>query len=159
MKRFAAFALAAAFIAAAYAQVTGKDAWIRATAPQQKTAAAYMQISSARDARLLEARSPVAATLEMHETRIEGGMSRMRPVKSLELPAGKTVTLAPGGLHLMLMGLKEPIQEGQSVPLTLVVEGKDGKRESVEVKAAVRRLTGHGGAAHGDHAGHGHGGH
>ena len=150
MRRLVAFAVAASFFGPAYAQVTVKDAWIRATAPQQKTAAAYMQITSARDARLVEVRSPVAATLEVHETRVENNVSKMRPVTSFALPAGKTVELAPGGHHLMLVGIKEPIKEGQSVPLTLVVEGKDGKRESVEVKAAVRSLT-----AHGD----GHGGH
>jgi copper(I)-binding protein len=62
----------------------------------------------------------------------------MRAVPGIELPAGKTVELKPGGLHVMLMDLKQPLAAGDSVALTLVVEGKDKKREVVEVKAAVR---------------------
>jgi copper(I)-binding protein len=61
-------------------------------------------------------------------------------VPALELPAGKAVELKPGGYHLMLMDLKATLKAGDTVPLTLVVEGKDGKRETLEVKAPVRAL-------------------
>ena len=150
MKRIAAIALLfASLLGPAHAQVTVKDAWVRATAPQQKVAGAYLQLTSAADARLVEARSPVAGVVEMHTTREENGMMKMRPIASVALPAGKTVEFKPGGYHFMLMDLKGPIKEGQSVTLTLVVEGKDGKRENVEVKAAVRPLTAHGGGRHG----------
>jgi periplasmic copper chaperone A len=149
MKHIAAIVLLASFFASAHAQVTVKEAWVRATAPQQKVASAYLQLTSAADARLVEARSPVAGAVELHESRTENGMMKMRPIASVALPAGKTVELEPGGYHFMLMELKGPIKEGQSVPLTLVVESKDGKRENVEVKAAVRPLTAHGGGHHG----------
>ena len=149
MKHIAAIVLLASFVASAHAQVTVKEAWVRATAPQQKVASAYLQLTSAADARLVEARSSVAGAVEMHESRTENGMMKMRPIASVALPAGKTVEFKPGGYHFMLMDLKGPIKEGQSVPLTLVVESKDGKRENVEVKAAVRPLTAHGGGHNG----------
>ncbi len=77
---------------------------------------------------------------------MDGHGMKMRAVSSLELPAGKAVDLKPGGLHVMLMDLKQQMKAGDSVPLTLVIEGKDGKRETVEVKAQVKAL---GGADHG----------
>ena len=72
---------------------------------------------------------------------------KMRAVPGLELPAGKPVDLKPGGYHVMLMDLKQPLKAGDTVPLTLVVEGKDKKRQTVEVKATVRELGAASGAA------------
>jgi VCBS repeat-containing protein len=68
----------------------------------------------------------------------------------LDLPAGKAVELKPGGYHLMLMDLKQQLRAGESVPLTLLVEGKDGKRETVAVQAVVKALgdPGHGAKKH-----------
>ena len=148
MKRIVLIALLL-FLSPAYAQVTVKDAWVRATAPQQQVAAAYLQISSVEDLRLVAARSPIAGAVEIHETRMENNMTKMRPVASVALPAGKVVEFKPGGNHIMLIGLKGPVKEEESVPLTLVVEGRDGKRQNVEVKAMVRPLTAHGGGHHG----------
>jgi copper(I)-binding protein len=78
---------------------------------------------------------------------------RMRQIPALELPAGKTVELKPGGYHVMLLDLKQQVKEGDTVPLTLVFEGKDGTRETVEVKAPVRALNASAqpAAGHGDH--------
>ena len=137
--------------ASAFAQVQVKDPWVRATVPQQKVSGAFMQLSSSRDARLVEARSPVAGAVEIHEMAMDkGGVMRMRPVPGVNLPAGRMVELKPGGYHMMLMDLKRQLKEGDSVPLTLVVEGLDKKRETLEVKAMVRPLNT---AAHG-HPGH-----
>jgi copper(I)-binding protein len=72
---------------------------------------------------------------------MEKDVMKMRAIKGLDLPAGKTVELKPGGYHVMLMDLKEQMKEGATVPVTLVVEGKDRKRSTVEIKAAVRPLT------------------
>lgn len=139
-----AFAL---YLGPAHAQVTVSQAWVRATVPQQKATGAFMRLTSRSDARLVAARSPVAGVVEVHETTMTNDVMRMRPVEAVELPAGKTVELEPGGYHIMLMDLRRPLTEGESVVLTLVVENKDGKRENVEVKARVRPLTegGHGG--------------
>ena len=71
----------------------------------------------------------------------QDNVMKMRQVPAVELPAGKTVELKPGGYHVMLMDLKQQVKEGDTVPLTLVIEGPDGKRESVEVKAPVRALN------------------
>jgi copper(I)-binding protein len=123
------------------AQVTVKDPWVRATVSAQKATGAFMQITSAQDARLVEASSPVAGVVEVHEMVMEKDVMKMRAVKGLDLPAGKTVELKPGGYHVMLMDLKEQMKEGATVPVTLVVEGKDKKRSTIEVKAPVKPLA------------------
>ena len=123
-----------------WAQTTVKDAWVRGTVAQQKASGAFMQITSTSGGKLLEVSSPVAGVAEIHEMAMQGDMMRMRAVPALELPAGKAVELKPGGYHLMLMDLKQQLKAGDSVPLTLVVEGKDGKRETLNIKAAVRAL-------------------
>jgi copper(I)-binding protein len=132
----------AAFILPAHAQVTVKDPWVRATVSQQKATGAFMQITSAQDARLVEAKSPVAGIIEIHEMAMEKDVMKMRALPNgLDLPAGKTVELKSGGYHVMLMDLKQQMKEGDTVPLTLVIEGKDKKRSTVELKAPVKPLV------------------
>lgn len=145
--------LAASLLAAcAHAQVNVKDAWVRATVPQQKATGAFMQLQASRDSKLISAASPVTPVVEVHEMVMQDNVMKMRQVPGIDLPAGKTVELKPGGYHVMLMDLKQQVKEGDVVPITLVVEGKDGKRESVEVKAPVRALgAGVQPAAHGGH--------
>jgi copper(I)-binding protein len=133
----AAASLAAQAAWAANVSVT--DAWARATMPGQPVSGAYMHIRSDADARLLSVSSPVVPRVEVHEMSMDGGVMRMREVKSIELPKGKTVSLEPGGFHIMLMNLKEPIKAGDVIPLTLVVES-DGKQQTVEVKAEARAM-------------------
>ncbi|MDP1610803.1 MAG: copper chaperone PCu(A)C [Sulfuritalea sp.] len=134
--------VSAAFILPAHAQVTVKDPWVRATVSAQKATGAFMQITSVQDARLVEAKSPVAGVVEVHEMSMDKGVMKMRALTNgLELPAGKTVELKSGGYHVMLMDLKRQMKEGDTVPLSLVVEGKDKKRTTIEVKAPVRPLA------------------
>lgn len=143
----------------AHAQVTVSEAWVRATVAQQKATGAFMQLQSAQDAKLVSAQSPVAGVTEVHEMAMDNGVMKMRAIPSLALPAGKAVELKPGGYHVMLMDLKGQIKDGDMVPVTLVVEGKDGKRQNIEVKAPARLMnkpvmgndlsrTGH---SHGEH--------
>jgi copper(I)-binding protein len=134
--------------AATQAQTTVKDAWVRGTVAQQKASGAFMHITSAQGGRLLSVSSPVAGVSEIHEMAMQGDTMRMRAVPALELPAGQAVELKPGGFHLMLMDLKSQLKAGDTVPLTLVVEGKDGKRETIEVKAPVRALNDSGAKKH-----------
>ena len=82
----------------------------------------------------------MAGVVEIHEMVMDGNVMKMRAVAGLDLPAGKAVDLKPGGYHVMLMDLKQELKPGELVPVTLVIEGKDGKRETVEVAAAVRAL-------------------
>lgn len=140
------FTLAATLMAAAalptWAQTTVKEPWVRGTVPQQKASGAFMQITSAQGGKLLSASSPVAGVVEVHEMKMDGGVMKMAAVPFLELPAGKAVDLKPGGYHVMLMDLKQQLKAGDTVPLTLVVEGKDGKKETLQVQAPVKALGG-----------------
>jgi len=119
------------------AKVSVADAWARATVPGQKVSAAYMKILSDADAKLVAASSPAVPRVEVHEMRMDGQVMRMREVKAIDLPAGKTVNLEPGGYHIMLMNLGRPIAVGEMIPLTLTIES-GGKRQTVEVRAEAR---------------------
>lgn len=126
--------------AAAQAQTTVKDAWVRGTVPQQKATGMFAQITSVQGGRLVSVASAAAGVAEIHEMAMDGSVMKMRPVTGVELPAGQAVELKPGGFHVMLMDLKKPITAGEAVPLTLVFEGKDKKRQTVEVQAEARAL-------------------
>lgn len=136
-----AAALAAWLPAAAQAETTVKNPWVRATVVQQKSTGAFMEISSTRATRLLSVASPVAQQVEIHEMKMDGDVMRMAAVSGLDLPAGVSVALRPGGLHLMMTGLKSPLRAGAEVPLTLVLQSKDGRKETIELKALVRPLA------------------
>lgn len=123
------------------AQTTVKNAWVRGTVAQQPASGAFMQITSTAGGKLLSVSSPVAGVSEVHEMSMEGNVMKMRAVPGLELPAGKTVELKPGGYHVMLMDLKQQLKVGETVAMTLVVEGRDGKRETIEVKAPIKSLA------------------
>jgi copper(I)-binding protein len=128
-------------LAALAADLEIKDPWVRGTVSGQQATGAFMEITSKSGAVLVGAASPVAGVTEIHEMKMDGGVMKMRAVARLELPAGKPVVLGPGGYHVMLINLKQPLKKGDAVPLTLQVEGKDKKVETVEVKAEVRDLT------------------
>ena len=139
--KFNAFAFTALGIMAAptvwAGQVTVSNAWVRATAPGQEVAGAFMDIQSDANARLVSAGSTVIPRVEMHEMKMDGDVMRMREVKSIKLPKGETVSLKPGGYHIMLMNLNTPIAAGDKIPLTLVIETQ-GKREKVQVEAVAK---------------------
>jgi periplasmic copper chaperone A len=133
-------ALATASLAAT-AQTVVKDPWVRGTVAQQKATGMFAQITSASGGKLVSASSPAAGMVEIHEMSMDGNVMKMRAVNGLDLPAGKAVELKPGGYHVMMMDLKQPLTEGSTVSVSLVIEGKDGKRETVEVKAPVKALS------------------
>lgn len=126
---------------AGHAEVTVKDAWVRATVPQQQATGAFMQLNASKDTKLVSASSPLTPSVEVHEMAMQDSVMRMREVRSVDLPAGKTVELKSGGYHVMLMNLRQQVKAGDTVPLTLVFEGSDGKRETQEVQAQVRALN------------------
>jgi len=119
------------------ANVSVSDAWARATMPGQQVSGAYMRIQSDADARLVSVSSPAVPRVEVHEMKMDGEVMRMREVKAIDLPKGKTVSLEPGGFHIMLMNLPKPIAAGEVIPLTLTIES-GGKQQTVEVKAEAR---------------------
>ena len=135
------------------ADVEIKDAWVRGTVTGQQATGAFLEITSKAGAVLVGASSPAAAVTEIHEMKMDGGVMKMRPIARLELPAGQTVQLAPGGYHVMLMKLKQPLKTGDSVPLTLQVEGQDKTVEAIPLHATVRDLTA-GTAAASEHSKH-----
>ncbi len=102
------------------AAIRAEQAWARATAPQQKVGGAYVTLMSPAGDRLVGVSSPIAGRAEVHEMRMDGNVMRMREVEGgLALPAGKVVALAPGGYHIMLMDLKQPLVAGQVIPMHL----------------------------------------
>ena len=137
------FALLAAglFSTSALAQVTVLDPWVRATVPNQKASGAFMRVQSTANARLVGVSTPAAGRAELHEMAMENNTMRMRQVDAIELPAGKPVNLASGGYHVMLFDLKRQLKEGETVPVTLVVQDAAKKSSSVTVEAQVRPLT------------------
>lgn len=129
--------LAAVAEGPAAVKVTG--AYARAVPPGQPNSAAFMTLTngSAEPRALVSASSPVAGTVELHTHSLVDGMMQMRKIERIEVPAGKTVELAPGGLHVMLIGLKQPLDPGSKVDLTLSFD--DGSKAQVE--AAVRTVA------------------
>ncbi len=132
-----ALAIAAALSTSAFAQTVVSDAWVRATVPAQKTGGAYLTLRSPTAAKVVASSSPLADSVEIHTMQMNGSVMSMRGVDSIELPAGQAVS----NFHIMLMGLKRPLKEGESVPLTLVVERAGAKREIVQVEVPVKALT------------------
>lgn len=119
-----------------------KDAWVRGTVAAQKATGAFMELTSKSAARLVAASSPAAGAVEIHNMKMENGVMRMFPVDGVDLAAGRTVKLASGGYHVMLLDLKQPLAAGARVPLKLTFELPDKRRETVDVSAEVRSLSG-----------------
>lgn len=112
------------------------DAWVRETPPGSTITAAYMNIEnngSAEDT-LKSASSKVSKSAEIHKTSVDDkGVAKMEMVESVQVPSGSTVKLEPGGMHIMLIGLEEPIKSGDKVEVELVFENEG----SVKVEAEV----------------------
>ncbi len=141
-----AVALSAFLVAPAWAaDVQVRNAWARATAPGQPAAAVFMDLGAERPASVIGGASPASERVELHTMSMQDGVMVMRRVPEIKLGAGKTVQLKPGGLHVMLIGLKAPLQEGQTVPLTLQVRDAAGKVEELQLDVQVRRQAEHAG--------------
>lgn len=131
--------LALMFVAgSAQAQAVVDGAFARATMGKPANGAAYLQLSAKSDDVLLSASAPVAAKVEVHTMSMEGDVMKMRALDKLEIKGGEKVDMQPGaGVHLMLMGLKQPLKAGDSFALTLNFR-KAGK---VKVEVAVKAMT------------------
>jgi copper(I)-binding protein len=135
---FASAALLLAISAAipAIAQTAPKveDAWARPTVAGQAGGGGFLKITSATSDRLVSASAPVSKTVELHTMQMDGDVMRMREIPAIEIPAGRTVELKPGGLHVMFIGLTQTLDSGASFPLTLRFE----KAGEVKVEVQVR---------------------
>lgn len=98
------------------------DAWARASVLASRPVASYLTIESAVEDRLLGVTTPVAGHVMIHAVEKDGDVSRMKHIETLEVPTGERITLAPGGMHLMLMGLQDKLSEGTTFPMTLSFE-------------------------------------
>jgi copper(I)-binding protein len=125
-----------------------ENAWARESVTP--TGAAYLTVRNhgAADDRLIGIATDVADRAELHGSVMQDGVMRMRPVEAIEVPAHGEAALAPGGLHIMLIGLKAPLEQGGSFALTLSFENAG----EVEVTTRIEDIA-HGGA--GQHHGHG----
>ncbi len=127
------FALLAPGFAAA--QVTIDMPWARATAPKAMAGGAFMTITSIGADRVTRAESPAASMVELHLTVDEAGVMKMKPVPALVLEPGKSVTLKPGGYHVMLMGLKAPLKQGEHFPITFYFANSPPVTVDVQIAA------------------------
>ncbi len=122
------------------APVTARDAWVREAPAGRAVTGMFLTVHNTGTAprAIVSGKASVGDTLELHEMKREDGMMRMSPVKAIAVPAGGTVELRPGGLHLMLFGLKKPRVPGDTVRVELTLD--DGTR--VPVVATVRKMGG-----------------
>ncbi len=130
-------------------------AWARASVPGQKATGAFMTLTANAPLQLVGVASPAAGVAEVHEMAREGDVMRMRAVPALALPADKAVELKPGGYHLMLMDLKQPLKAGDTVPLTLTLRDAQGRESRADVQVPVQAAAA-APAGHGQHSGHQH---
>jgi len=117
--------------------VVAQDAWVRQPAAGRDVTAAYLVVENHGPAAraIVGASSDAAATLELHEMKIENGMMRMSPVDRIDVPAGGRAELKPGGFHIMIFGVKKPLEPGTTLPITLKLD--DGS--TLPVRATVRK--------------------
>jgi len=126
------------FSAAAQADaVKVENAWLRATLPGQKVVGGFMDLTAEGDVELVGARTDAAESVELHFMRMDGGVMEMRELKSIHLPKGKTVHLAPGGFHAMLIGVKAPLKAGDKVPMILTFDDGQGHHSTQEISIRV----------------------
>ncbi len=130
-------------------------AWARASVPGQKATGAFMTLTANTPLQLVGVASPVAGVAEVHEMARDGDVMRMRAVPALALPADKAVELKPGGYHLMLMDLKQPLKAGDTVPLSLTLRDAQGRESRTDVQVPVQAAAA-APAGHGQHSGHQH---
>lgn len=116
-----------------------QNVWTRATAPKQPAAGVYMELTADAPVSLIGGASPAAERVELHTMAMDKGVMVMRRVSEIPVKPGQPVQLKPGGLHVMLIGLKSPLKPGETVPLTLQVRHADGQVEALTVQAEVRR--------------------
>lgn len=117
----------------ALADVNVESAYIRAVPPGQMNSAAFMQLKNqgADDISLVAAKSQIAKNVELHTHIHDNGVMRMRQISEITLPAGEAVTLQPGGMHIMLIGLTQNLSAGENIKLSL--EFSDGSTQALEV--------------------------
>ena len=131
--------------------VTVADAWVRATVAAQRATGAFLKLTvQGADATLIAVTSPVAGVTQIHEMAMSEGVMRMREVTGgVPLKAGQIFELKPGGYHIMMMDLKQPVKAGDRVLLSLTFKQANGQQTTTQVDAEVRGLNGQAAMPHG----------
>lgn len=126
----------------AFAQnINISDGWVRATVQGQKATGAFMKLTAKDQAKLIAGNSPAAGLVEIHEMKMVNDVMKMAALPNgLDLPAGKTVELKPGGYHIMLMDLKSPLTADSIVPVALTFQDAKGNKTTQELKLPVKAL-------------------
>jgi len=123
MRVFSLIAIATVLPVAAYADVAVSDAWARASILASRPGAAYLTLTSDQNDRLIAITTPAAGRAMIHVVQADSaGVIRMTPLNALDLPPDTPVTMAPGGMHLMLVDIPKKLEEGTTFPLTLAFE-------------------------------------
>ena len=132
-------------VAANETAITVSDAYARATPPNAPTSAIFLKMTNAseHEMSLTSASTPAAGRVELHTMLMDGDVMQMRQVKQIEVAAGKTVELKPGGLHLMLFDLQTKFAEGEEVELTLVFSDGSQQQLTVPVKKVMHKMKHH----------------
>jgi len=119
--------------------------WARATAPSARNGAAYLTLTEHGGGvdRLVSVSTPVAGKAELHTTLMDNGVMKMRPLDTIEVTPGASTKLQPGGMHIMLLGLTQPLVNGKAFPLTLTFEKAGSVTVQVDVQGAAA-ASGHG---------------
>lgn len=125
-----------------------KHPWARASASGASNAGAFMVINSASDDQLVQVSGEIANKVEIHEMKMVDGVMKMRQISALPLAAGSETKLAPGTYHIMLMGLKQPLKEGEKFPLTLTFAKAGVVTVQVKVEAMTYQASSTAHAAH-----------
>ncbi len=123
------------------------DAWVKTTVPGGSVSAAYMNIKSAMPMKLVNAESSIAGIVEIHDMKMNDGVMEMKALDAVIVPADKLVALAPGGMHVMLMKVKKPINKGDKVRLTLTFED-EAKKPIIVTLDAIAKEDNAGGHKH-----------
>jgi len=121
--------------------VSVTDAWARATVINTGSIALLAFVFGDYFSQVWSASTPVAGVTEIHEMKMDKDVMRMSAVAALDLPAGKAVELKPGGYHVMLMDLKNPLTDKSTIPMTLTFEDAKGQKSRLEVQVPVRAMT------------------
>ena len=127
-----------ASIAQAKENIQVSEAWVRATVPGQEVSGAFFSVKSLQPAKLIKVESSIADSVEIHSMTMKNGVMEMRELKTLALPAGKLVKLAPGELHLMLIDVKQQLKPGDKVPFKLTLQYGDNSQGVKEIIAVVK---------------------
>jgi periplasmic copper chaperone A len=115
-----------------------EGAWVRIAVEGQKGTGGFMKLTAPSNMKLIAVASPVAGVGEVHEMKMQGDVMRMAELKGgLDLPAGQAVELKPGGFHIMLMDLKQPLKADSQIPVTLTFANAKGEQSKVEIKVPV----------------------